>query len=142
MTDAPFEQFRKLARELAERDREIPAGLETALLIAQEVRARALAAVEAFSREALAGGVPHLANIEVGAVEPDEKHVDALQVMIRRGRWEVVCVAKSRGVVTLVGPYQRGKNEGPCETLAGRGDALDRALDERLLALLQEATAR
>ena len=87
--------------------------------------------VERFRREARARGVPHLAHIEVGPVEPDEKHVDALQVMIRQGRWHVVCVAKSRGAVTLVGPYQRGKKEGPCATLPGAGEELDRAAGAR-----------
>jgi hypothetical protein len=142
MSDAPYERFRSLARELAERDREIPASIEAARSLALEVRARALEALEAFRTEALASGVPHLTHLEVGPVEPDDKHVDALQVMIRRGRWELVCVAKSRGAVTLVGPYRRGKKEGPCVTLDGRGDELDRTLDERLFELLQEACAR
>ena len=108
----------------------------------EALRGRALGSVAAFVRVARERGGAHLTDIGVGPVESDEKHVDCLQFKVARGRWELTCVGKARGVVTLVGPYRRGKPEKPCAEFPLPGAAADAALDDLLLALLREASAR
>ncbi len=142
MADGTFAPLRALARELAERDRDLPGSLAEARAAGERLRARAVQAVEAFRDEACERGVEHLAHIEVGAVEPDEKHVDAVQLRVRRGRWEIVCVAKASGQITLVGPYRRYKAETPCRDVPFDGPELETGFDELLLKLLREASAR
>ncbi len=142
MADEAFAPLRALARELAERDRDLPESLAEARAAAERLRTRAVRAVEAFRDEARECGVEHLGQIEVGAVEPDEKHIDAVQLRVLRGRWEIVCVAKACGQITLVGPYRRYKAETPCRDVPFQGPELEAGFDELLLKLLREASAR
>ena len=136
------ERFAALARELAERDRELPRRLAEAADHAERLRAHADACIGVFCGSARAEGAEHLTAIRVGPVEPDEKHVDCCQFRIERGRWVAVCVAKARGVATLVGPFQRGKSEQPCRDVAfGAPDAFE-ALEALLLELLRKASER
>jgi hypothetical protein len=139
----PERRFEELAAALAARDRGLEK-LQTELRPAFEaLRERALADVEAFVSAARAGGGEHLTHICVGSVEPDDKHADSLQFRVRRGAWELVCVCRTRkGVVTLVGPFRRGKPERPCEDHALSGETAGAALDDRLLDLLREASDR
>jgi hypothetical protein len=134
-------RFEQLAATLADRDRHLPEALVGVQEALGGLRERAREAVDAFVRTAAQRGSPHLTDVVVGPVEPDEKHVDCLQFKVRRGRWELTCVGKSRGVVVLVGPYRRGKPEQPCAEHSLPGAAADAALDDRLLALLREASA-
>ena len=49
---------------------------------------------------------------------------------------------KSRGEVTLVGPFRQGKDEGPCKTFPlGATPEIEAALGDFLAAFLQEAAA-
>jgi hypothetical protein len=139
---ADFPELRALARELAARDDGLGKSLEAARAAALRVRVRASAAIDAFREEAASGGAAHLAHVEVSEVEPDEKHVDAYQLHVRRGRWEIACIAKARGGITLVGPYRRFKPETPCRDVPFEGPELEGALDELLGALLREASSR
>ena len=41
----------------------------------------------------------------------------AVEFELVRGRHCAIVTAKSRGEVTLVGPFHKGKNEGPCRSL-------------------------
>ncbi|MBW2279952.1 MAG: hypothetical protein JRG76_03740 [Deltaproteobacteria bacterium] len=142
MAEESFAPLRALARELADRDRDLPDSLAEARAAAERLRERAVRAVEAFCDEARERGAEHLGHIDVGAVEPDDKHVDAVQLRLRRGRWEIVCVAKACGQVTLVGPYKRYKAEKPCLDVAFDAPELEASFDGLLLELLREATAR
>jgi hypothetical protein len=135
--------FKELAGSLAARDAELGRGLDTARVAAQEMRARVAAHANAFRDEVEARGAPHLAHVEVGPVEPDEKHVDAIQVRVWRGRWEIVYVAKACGEMTLVGPYRVGKaDQPPCQTLAFGDPGLQTGADDLLLQLLRSASER
>jgi hypothetical protein len=142
MADESFADLRELARELASRDSGIGDSLATAHAAAVRLRERALAAVEAFRDEAASRDATHLARVEVTGVEPDAKHVDAWQLHVRRGRWEIACIAKARGDITLVGPYKRGKPENPCREVPLDGPELERGFDALLLAMLREASSR
>jgi len=136
------QRFRKLADELAERDPTLTARLRGAREAARVLRDAAFEAVEAFRQRAAELGAGYLGNIEVSGVEPDEKHVDAVQFRITRGRLEVICVAVARGEgkMRVVGPFKRGKEEGPCAEAPLRGAEIETLLEERLAALVREAT--
>ncbi len=136
------ERFAALARELAERDRELPARLAEAADHAERLRAHAALCIGAFCAAARAEGAEHLTAVRVGPVEPDEKHVDCCQFRIERGRWLALCVAKLRGVATLVGPFQRGKSEQPCRDVALDSPDAPEALEALLFALLRKASER
>jgi hypothetical protein len=136
------QRFRTLAEELAAREPDLPAQLGRAREAAAALRESALRAVEAFRSRAAELGAPHLSNIEVSPVEPDEKHVDALQFKIARGRLELLCVAVARGAgkMRVVGPFQRGKQEGPCAEAGLTGPEIESLLEERLAALVRKAS--
>lgn len=138
-------RFRELAGELAARDAGLDAALGEVRTAASGLRARAAEAVETFRCAAIAHGAGHLAGIEVGPLEPDDKHVDCLQFRVARGRWQALCVAKARAEgpkVTLVGPFKRGKPEKPCRDFALRGPDVERGLDDLLERLIREASER
>jgi len=135
-------RFEQLADRLADRDRDLANALGAIAAALGDLREHASRCVDSFVRAARERGCMHLTHVAVGPVEPDEKHVDCLQFKVARGRWEVTCVGKPRGVVTLVGPYRRGKEEKPCSEHPLPGTSSEAALEELLLALLREATAR
>ena len=134
-------RFRKLAEELAARDPGLTARLRDVREAARELRDQAFEAVEAFRERAAELGAPYLGHIEVSAVEPDEKHVDCVQFRVSRGRTELllIAIAECAGKVRLVGPFKRGKSEGPCADAPLRGPEVERALEERVERLLREA---
>jgi hypothetical protein len=136
------QRFRKLAEELAAREPDLPARLARARQAATALREAAARAVEAFRSRAAELGAPHLLNLEVSPLEPDEKHVDALQFRISRGRHELLCVAIARGEgkMRVVGPFKRGKQEGPCAEAGLTGSEIESLLSERLEALVREAS--
>ncbi|HTO68684.1 MAG TPA: hypothetical protein VMR31_02395 [Myxococcota bacterium] len=136
------QRFRKLAEELAGRDPELAQRLRRARQAASALRELAAGAVEAFRLRAAEVGAPYLTGFEVTTVEPDEKHVDAVQFKISRGRWELLCIAIARtdGKVRVVGPFKRGGQEGPCAEAGLSGPEAALLLEERLEELVREAT--
>ena len=142
MAQESFASLRALAREMASRDSDLPGALAEAKAAAERLQKRAHAAVDAFRDEADRAGAEHLGHIDVTPVEPDEKHVDAYQLHVRRGRWEIACVVKARGQITLVGPYKRFKAETPCRDVPFDGPECERGFDDLLLSLLREASSR
>lgn len=135
------DRFRKLAEELARRDPGLAARLRGAREAARVLRQVAFEAVEAFRERAAELGAPYLGNVEVSAVEPDEKHIDCVQFRVARGRTELLCIAIASGAgkVRLVGPFERGKAEGPCADAPLSGPEVERALEDRIERLLREA---
>ena len=135
------QRFRKLADELASRDPGLTLRLRDVRDAARELRELAFEAIEAFRERAAEIGAPYLGNLEVSPVEPDEKHVDCVQFRVARGRIELLCIAiaEGPGKVRLVGPFKRGKPEGPCEDAPLRGPAVVKALEDRIEQLVREA---
>lgn len=127
-----------VGKRLGEREAAHAGALAEARAHAEALRARVAEGLEAF-REAAAGqGAGHL-GVEVSATRPDDKHVRAVQFELSRGRHRAIVTVKSRGEVTLVGPFRTGKPEGPCRTFpvdagpeigAALGDFLERFLEE------------
>jgi hypothetical protein len=136
------ERFVRLAKELAERDRDLAAQIEEARKGAARLRDVIAEAVEAFRGEVRDRGSAHLANVTVGPVEPDGKHVDCVQVRVQRGRSEALVVAKAEGKVTLVGPYKRGKPEKPCVDYPLVGAEVERGAEDLVEKLIREASKR
>lgn len=136
------DRWDELARELAERDAGLHDDLRQAWESAVALRERAASAVARFSRAASAAGADHLCDIVVSAVGPDQKHVDCVQFRVARGRFEILCVAKAKGSLTLVGPFKRGGTEGPCSDCPLSGREVEEALDARVEALIRQASDR
>jgi hypothetical protein len=125
-------------RALGAREAEHRGALAEARERCDELRELVADAVGEFHAAAGDAGAPHL-QVDVGPVRLDEKHVRAMEFEVRRGRHAGVVTVKSRGEVTLVGPFRTGKAEGPCRTFpwdaepeirAALGDFLERFLDE------------
>jgi hypothetical protein len=130
------DRFERLGHAL--RDREAPhaESLAAARVCAEQLRAAVARAVEDFEA---AAGLPQLA-VTVGPVRADDKHLRAVEFDIVRGRHRAIVTAKSRGEVTLVGPFHRGKTEGPCRSFPFEaGPELREALAEFLERFLDAA---
>jgi hypothetical protein len=132
------DRFERLGRALGEREVAHGADLARARECAEKLRAVVSGALADFDRAARAAGADHLA-FGLSPVRLDDKHVRAMEFEIDRGRHRAIVVAKSRGEVTLVGPFRQGKTEGPCrsfpfdaqaEIRAALGDFLERFFEE------------
>jgi hypothetical protein len=128
------DRFAKLGRSIGEREREHAEPLAAARALAEELRAAVASALDDFHAAAAS---PQL-EVGLSDVRANEKHVRAVEFEIFRGRHRAIVAVKSRGEVTLVGPFQQGKTEGPCgrfavdarpELHAGLGDFLEKFLE-------------
>lgn len=132
------ERLEEFGRRLGEREGEHRGALERARACAEALHQQVARGLDAF-HGAAASGAPHL-HIELGPVRLDEKHARAIQFDLRRGRYAAVVTVKSRGEVTLVGPFQMGKQEGPCRSFPmDAEDEVASALVEFLESFLEEA---
>jgi hypothetical protein len=132
-----------LGHTLAAREAKHADASSRARALAEALHARVAAALAAYHDATRAA--PQLAVLQ-GAVRLDDKHLHAFEFDVRRGRHRVIVVVKSRGDVTLVGPFHMGKDEGPCRRIAfepsdveSPGEALNQALGDVLEAFLEEA---
>lgn len=129
----------QLGRSLGEREAEHREGLDAARSCAEQLRGLVLAALERFHWAAAEAGAPHL-RIGVGEVRVDDKHLRAVEFDLQRGRYKAIVTAKSRGEVTLVGPFRVGKPEGPCLSFPFDAEAeLSGALEDFLARFVEEA---
>jgi len=132
-------RLEKLGRNLGEREASHQAGLKDARACLERLRGQLAAALEAFHQAAAAAGVPQL-RIALSEVRADDKHLRAAQFDLTRGRYRAIVTARSRGEVTLVGPFHAGKTEGPCLTFPlDAGEDLRTALESFLERFLDEA---
>jgi len=132
------ERLEKLGRSLAEREGAHSAELARARECADGLHARVASALQSFHAVAL-GETPQLA-IALSAPRPDDKHLRAVEFELSRGRHRAIVTVKSRGEVTLVGPFRTGKTEGPCRTFPiEAGDEVEAALGDFLVAFVEEA---
>jgi hypothetical protein len=128
--------------ELGQRYADREAGQHEALVrartCADSLHARIAAAIQNF--HAAAGAeVPQL-RLTLSEPRVDDKHLHSIQFELLRGRCRAIVTVKSRGEITLVGPFHAGKAEGPCRTFPiDAADALDDALEPFLVAFIEEA---
>jgi hypothetical protein len=128
-----------LGRALGEREATHVAGLERARACVESLRQDVAAALEGFHRAAAQAGSPHL-RVELSPVRVDDKHLRSVEFELCRGRYRAIVTAKSRGDVTLVGPFRDGKVEGPCKSFPiDARDEVQSALASFLESFLEEA---
>jgi hypothetical protein len=127
-----------LGRELGEREASHREGLARARACVEALREDVAKALEEFHRAA-AAGAPHL-RIELSPVRVDDKHLRSTEFELVRGRYRAIVTAKSRGDITLVGPFRSGKVEGPCKSFPiDAREEVQEALGSFLEAFLEEA---
>ncbi len=132
-------QLEALGRTLGAREASHRAELERARAEAKKLRAQIEAALERFHGAVVEAGAPHL-SVEVSDIRLDDKHLRAVEFDLSRGRHKAIVVAKSRGEVTLVGPFRAGKVEGPCNSFPFEAEAdIQAALAVFLANFLEEA---
>ena len=138
-TQALVARLGDLGQSLGEREVLHCEGLATAQRHIEELRSRVESALEAFHGAVSRAGAPHL-KVVLGRVRTDAKHLRSLEFELLRGRYKAVVTAKSRGEMTLVGPFHAGKTEGPCLSYSfDAGNEFDEALASFLEKFLEEA---
>jgi hypothetical protein len=133
------ERLASVGRDLAAREAAHTDALTAARTKAEELHAQAAAAIDAYH-----GAIENAPQLTVRLGDPkiDDKHLHAFEFDVRRGRHRAIVVVKSRGDVTMVGPFRMGKTEGPCRSIAfAETDELDRGLGELFEAFLHEAAS-
>jgi hypothetical protein len=134
-------RLEELGRSLGEREAAHAEALEVARAVARRLRDSVESALERFHAGAAKAGADHL-KIELGPLRLDEKHVRAVEFDVTRGRHRAIFTVKSRGDVTLVGPFHKGKTEGPCRSFPIEAvDEIENALGDFLTRFLEEATS-
>lgn len=134
------ERMEKLAEGIARREAAHAEELERARAKADLLRAKVAAAISHFNR-VVGERVPHL-RVDVTPPRIDDKHLHSFEFDLERGRHRAIVIVKSKGEVTLVGPFRTGKNEGPCRSFPFGADAeLEDALGDFLERFLEEAAA-
>jgi hypothetical protein len=143
--DHPFdakalrERLSGLGRTLGEREAGEAEGLAAARRNAERLRELVAVGVAGFNEAVEAAGAGQLA-VEVGRPRADDKHARSVQFDLRRGRHQAIVTVKSRGEITLVGPFRTGKTEGPCLSFPFDAEAeLEQALVGFLEKFLEEA---
>ena len=132
------ERLAAAGRQLVERESQYVSDLDAAWECARKLHGRLSAALEVFHAEVMERA-PQLA---LTLAEPvlDEKHLRAVQFQLERGRHRAIVTVKSRGEVTLVGPFRLGKSEGPCRSFPFAAETeLEAALEDFMLAFVEEA---
>ena len=140
MSTSPLsERLARLGKALGEREAEHRDAIAEAWRQAQLLRSEVAGALDAFSAAAAHAGAPQLA-IRLGDTHTDDKHLRSVEFDLVRGRSRAIVTVKSRGEVTLVGPFHAGKTEGPCKTFPyGADDEIRAALGDFLEKFLAEA---
>lgn len=133
------DELAQVGTRLAARESEVAARLDEVRSRAKAIHSRVHEGLESFHRAACTAGAPHL---EVDLSDPhiDDKHLHSVQFDVARGRHRVIVTVKSKGTVTLVGPFKAGKEEGPCKRIPIDDDAaIDEGLSVVLTAFLESA---
>ncbi len=133
-------RLEELGRILGEREATHAAALDRARKQARVLHHKLDSALSRFHSAAARAGSPHL-EIQLGEPQIDDKHIRAIEFDLRRGRHRAIVTVKSRGKVTLVGPFRTGKTEGPCRSFPADSESeIELALGEFLERFLEEAT--
>jgi hypothetical protein len=129
-----------IARDVAKRESAHVDAIARARSMADTLYAQVDSAIAGFNA-IVARSAPHLV-IELASPRTDDKHLHAVEFELQRGRHRAVVTVKSKGEVTLVGPFRLGKQEGPCRSFPfADTDEIDVALGDFLERFLAEATS-
>ncbi len=128
-----------LGQRLAEREANHRGDMDSAYRKAEALHAEVSQAVTAYNGAVESAGIPEL-RVEQSPLRPDDKHLRSVQFDLSRGRHFAIVTIKSRGDVTLVGPFRSGKVEGPCKSFPFDAEReLGEALPAFLESFLEEA---
>jgi len=128
-----------LGRALGEREAAFAPALQEARRRALDLHQRVSGGLAAF-RAGYAGAGTAPPEIVLSEPRIDDKHVRSFELELRRGRHLGIIAVKSRGDVTLVGPFHAGKTEGPCQSIPWQSQPeLDIALVAFLERFLEQA---
>lgn len=108
-------------REFGAREAEQVHALAEARQLAEEFRDRVEKIIASFQQGLGEAGATHLCDRSLFCISPvslDDKHIRAVGFSVQRGRYKICVVVKTKGSVTLVGPFHLGKKEGPCRKFA------------------------
>ena len=134
------DRIESLARDLAKREARYGDDLERARDKAAALHRDVSTAIDRFN-EILGAVVPDF-DVVVSAPRIDDKHLHAVEFDLERGRHRAVVTVKSKGEVTLVGPFRTGKKEGPCRSFPVEAQAeIDDAIGDFLEQFLREAVS-
>jgi len=134
------ERMEAIAQAVVRREAAHAEGLERARTKAAVMHEQVSSAIDRFN-EVVAAELPHL-HIDVTPPRIDDKHLHSIEFDLERGRHRAIVIVKSKGEVTLVGPFRAGKNEGPCRSFPfDAGVELEDAMGEFLERFLEEAAA-
>jgi len=132
------ERIEALARDVAKRESAHAEAIARARAKAEALHGVVAGAVETFNA-VVRESVPHL-EVRLTPPRTDDKHLHSVEFDLERGRHRGVITAKSKGEVTLVGPFRAGKNEGPCRSFPFDAEQeLEAALTDFLERFLEEA---
>ncbi len=133
------ERLSRLGKRLGQREAEHAADLAAAQEHAHALHQLVSEGLEAFHAAATESGAGHL-QVTLSQVRTDDKHLRAVEFDLTRGRHRAIITVKSKGQVTLVGPFHQGKTEGPCKSFPFDAEAeLAPALESFLESFLEEA---
>ena len=133
------ELLSELGRNIGERESQHRTGITRARHCVEGLRDRVERGLEAFHIAVSKAGAPHL-EVALSEIRTDDKHLRSVEFELARGRYKAIVTGKSRGEVTLVGPFRIGKAEGPCRTFPVEAtDEIDVALVTFLEEFLEEA---
>lgn len=134
------ERMETIARTVVKREASHQEELDRAREKARTLHATVEEALGRFNA-IVAEDLPDL-RVELTPPRIDDKHLRSIEFDLERGRHRAIVLVKSKGEVTLVGPFRTGKNEGPCRTFPFEADdELDDALGDFLERFLEEAAA-
>lgn len=129
-----------IGRRIGEREAAHSPGLALARERAGRLYTQVASGLEHFRKAVREAGAEHLVDVELGPPRLDEKHVRAIEFELARGRTRALVIVKSGGDVTLVGPFQSGKAEGPCKRFSKEAEAdIQAALGDFLEEFLETA---
>jgi hypothetical protein len=139
MSEDLHARMEELGRRLGAREASHAEALAEARRELAGLHARVTAALAAFEAAAAGSGAEHL-RVAVSEPRADDKHLRAVEFDLQRGRHRAIVTVKSRGEVTLVGPFKAGKTEGPCRTFPWDAHSeIEEALGDFLERFLEEA---
>ena len=134
------DRIKKIALDLANREQAHRADIDRAHSVADDLHAEVAAAIGLFN-QVVAESVSYL-EVDLSATRVDDKHLHAVEFNLERGRHRAVVTVKSKGVVTLVGPFRAGKKEGPCLSFPmDAKEDIDDALGDFLERFLEAAAS-
>jgi hypothetical protein len=134
------DRFESLGRSIGGREQEHAEEIARARAHIERLHAAVSAALDDFARGVRSAGASHL-EIELSDIRTDDKHLRAIEFELVRGRHCAIITAKSRGEVTLVGPFRKGKDEGPCRSFPFGSESEIRAAVADFLEKFLEAAA-